>query len=557
MIKDIKLGEVLISGGYITETQLQTALKVQKEYGSQKLLGEVLTELKFVTEEQVLSGLSQKLGLKTIQFSSTDVDVNYVKLLPKEISQKYNLIAIGEEKNGVVVVMNDPLNFYATEDIKLILGRPVIIRLAKLGDIQREIRYWYGELDAQKAATDANVAVDNRSDFKIENLDDTTDETPIVQLVNSTLFKAYTSGASDLHFEAFEDKTIVRIRVDGQMLDFLTLAQSLHQGIVARIKILSGLDIAEKRLPQDGHFHAKLQGIELNVRTSILPTVYGEKIVLRFLGKNTYVDDSDTFGMSKEDVAKFNKILESPYGIIYFTGPTGSGKTTTLYMVLAHLAKQNINIATIEDPVEQNLDRVNQTQTNNTAGLTFAAGLRAILRQDPDVIMVGETRDSETASIAVRSAITGHLVLSTLHTNDSVSAVPRLLDMGVENYLISSSLVGVVAQRLVKKLCTNCRKEYQLTPMQEHLFGYSGTAYKPVGCPECNYTGYKGRRAIHEVLYIDKELRKLIGEGATMDDIYNYVKNVQHLETLKDGLIKLVKNGTTSAQELERLTYFE
>ncbi|MEG2929557.1 MAG: ATPase, T2SS/T4P/T4SS family [Oscillospiraceae bacterium] len=557
MIKDIKLGEVLISGGYITETQLQTALKVQKEYGGQKLLGEVLTELKFVTEEQVLSGLSQKLGLKTIQFSSTDVDVNYVKLLPKEISQKYNLIAIGEEKNGVVVVMNDPLNFYATEDIKLILGRPVIIRLAKLGDIQREIRYWYGELDAQKAATDANVAVDNRSDFKIENLDDTTDETPIVQLVNSTLFKAYTSGASDLHFEAFEDKTIVRIRVDGQMLDFLTLAQSLHQGIVARIKILSGLDIAEKRLPQDGHFHAKLQGIELNVRTSILPTVYGEKIVLRFLGKNTYVDDSDTFGMSKEDVAKFNKILESPYGIIYFTGPTGSGKTTTLYMVLAHLAKQNINIATIEDPVEQNLDRVNQTQTNNTAGLTFAAGLRAILRQDPDVIMVGETRDSETASIAVRSAITGHLVLSTLHTNDSVSAVPRLLDMGVENYLISSSLVGVVAQRLVKKLCTNCRKEYQLTPMQEHLFGYSGTAYKPVGCPECNYTGYKGRRAIHEVLYIDKELRKLIGEGATMDDIYNYVKNVQHLETLKDGLIKLVKNGTTSAQELERLTYFE
>ncbi|MEG0020763.1 MAG: GspE/PulE family protein, partial [Oscillospiraceae bacterium] len=420
---------------------LQTALKTQKEYGGQKLLGEVLTELKFVTEEQVLSGLSQKLGLKTIQFSNTDVDVNYVKLLPKEISQKYNLIAIGEEKNGVVVVMNDPLNFYATEDIKLILGRPVIIRLAKLGDIQREIRYWYGELDAQKAATDANVAVDNRSDFKIENLDDTTDETPVVQLVNSTLFKAYTSGASDLHFEAFEDKTIVRIRVDGQMLDFLTLAQSLHQGIVARIKILSGLDIAEKRLPQDGHFHAKLQGIELNVRTSILPTVYGEKIVLRFLGKNTYVDDSDTFGMSKEDVAKFNKILESPYGIIYFTGPTGSGKTTTLYMVLSHLAKQNINIATIEDPVEQNLDRVNQTQTNNTAGLTFAAGLRAILRQDPDVIMVGETRDSETASIAVRSAITGHLVLSTLHTNDSVSAVPRLLDMGVENYLISSSLV--------------------------------------------------------------------------------------------------------------------
>ncbi|MEG2082408.1 MAG: ATPase, T2SS/T4P/T4SS family, partial [Oscillospiraceae bacterium] len=372
MIKDIKLGEVLIGGGYITEAQLQTALKAQKEYGGQKLLGEVLTELKFVTEEQVLSGLSQKLGLKTIQFSSTDVDVNYVKLLPKEISQKYNLIAIGEEKNGVVVVMNDPLNFYATEDIKLILGRPVIIRLAKLGDIQREIRYWYGELDAQKAATDANVAVDNRSDFKIEDLDDTTDETPVVQLVNSTLFKAYTSGASDLHFEAFEDKTIVRIRVDGQMLDFLTLAQSLHQGIVARIKILSGLDIAEKRLPQDGHFHAKLQGIELNVRTSILPTVYGEKIVLRFLGKNTYVDDSDTFGMSKADVAKFNKILESPYGIIYFTGPTGSGKTTTLYMVLAHLAKQNINIATIEDPVEQNLDRVNQTQTNNTAGLTFA-----------------------------------------------------------------------------------------------------------------------------------------------------------------------------------------
>lgn len=555
MVKNLKLGEVLVEEGYITSDQLKTALDIQKQNKGNKLLGEVLTELGIVSEEQILKGLSKKLGCDIINIEKTDVDIKAVKKVPKNLALKYKLIAIKEDADCVTIVIQNPLNFYAIEDIKLILNKNIEIKIAKSSEIEKAIIYWYSEIEAQTAAKNANISVQRVADFKVEDLEKSDVENPVVSLVNSTLFKAYATGASDVHIEPFEDKTLVRIRVDGQMVDFLTLEQGLNPQIVSRIKILSGLDIAEKRLPQDGHFRAKMQNIELNVRTSIMPTVYGEKAVLRFLNKDTRVDNAETLGMSQEAYRQFAPVLDSPYGMIYFTGPTGSGKTTTLYMVIEKLMGKNVNIATIEDPVERNIPKVNQTQTNNVAGLTFERGLRAILRQDPDVIMIGETRDRETADIAVRSAITGHLVLSTLHTNDSISAIVRLMDIGIENYMISSSLAAVVAQRLVRKVCANCKKVHMITDEEEEALGFSGISYVGAGCPECNYTGYKGRRSIHEVFIVDKEVRKMINMSSPIDDIYRYAIEKQKLRTLKSSLLDLVKEGVTSAEEYRRLTY--
>ena len=323
------------------------------------------------------------------------------------------------------------------------------------------------------------------------DISEAADDTPIVTLLNSTLYKAHAAGASDIHIEPFEETTYFRIRVDGLIVDYLTLSVSLHNSLVARIKILAGMDIAEKRAPQDGHFRAKLQDIEINVRVSSLPTVYGEKIVMRFMGQGGALDNAGTFGMERDDYERVMDILQVPHGVVYITGPTGSGKTTTLYMIMEMLAKRHVNISTIEDPVERNLPRINQTQINPLAGLTFESGLRSILRQDPDIIMIGETRDSETASIGVRAALTGHLVMSSLHTNDSVSAIVRLLDMGVEDYLLANSLVGVVAQRLVKKICPFCREEY--APGENELRMLGGLRPESLargkGCHNCNNTG--------------------------------------------------------------------
>jgi type IV pilus assembly protein PilB len=349
-----------------------------------------------------------------------------------------------------------------------------------------------------------------------------------------------------------------RIRVDGLIVDYLTLSVALHNSIVARIKILAGMDIAEKRAPQDGHFRAKLQDIDINVRVSSIPTVYGEKIVLRFMGQGGALDNAGTFGMETDDYNKMLSVLQVPHGVIYITGPTGSGKTTTLYMIMEMLAKRNVNISTIEDPVERNLARINQTQINPLAGLTFESGLRSILRQDPDIIMIGETRDSETASIGVRAALTGHMVLSSLHTNDSVSAIVRLIDMGVEDYLLANSLAGVVAQRLVKKICAFCVEEYEPGEEEKRLMGryYAPTLARGKGCHNCNNTGYKGRTAVHEILTIDGKIRSMISARASTEDIYAYVREGRKIKFLQESLQKLVSEKKTTIEELLKLTYF-
>jgi len=328
--------------------------------------------------------------------------------------------------------------------------------------------------------------------------------------------------------------------------------------MVARIKILSGMDIAEKRAPQDGHFRAKLDDLELNVRVSSLPTIYGEKLVLRFLSQSSMLDNATTFGMEHDDYEKMISLLQSPHGLIYITGPTGSGKTTTLYMMVEYLSRRNVNIATVEDPVEKTIAKVNQTQINPLAGLTFDTGLRSILRQDPDIIMIGETRDAETARISVRSALTGHLVVSSLHTNDSVSAIVRLLDMGVEDYLLSNSLIGVVAQRLVKKICPFCREEYEATESDIRAMGgiEINQLVRGRGCHNCNNTGYKGRVAVHEILTVDSKIRNMITGSSGLEEIYTYVRENNLMKSLQTSLLKLVRERKTSVEELLKLTYF-
>ena len=551
----IRLGEVLVEYGYITEAQVEQALAYQKQH-KDKRLGEALIEMGYITEAQMLSALAQKLSMRFIPLDTYPIQADCVAKIPKALAQRYNLIAVGTRGNHLVVAMNDPLNFYALEDIKLVTGMLVQVVLASKEAIQRAIEYQYAEVDARSAAAASNIDADSFQSMADQIDLNEDDQTPVVKLLNSLLVRGYTTGVSDIHIEPYETELLVRMRIDGQLIDYVTLQPQLHLPLIARTKILCGMDIAEKRLPQDGHFKNTIEGFEMNVRANVIPTIYGEKAVLRFLNTTATIERADTFGMDEENYQKCLEILQNPHGVIYITGPTGSGKTTTLYLMLERLTKQPINVATMEDPVEKNLPRINQMEVNPQAGLTFEIGLPALLRQDPDVIMLGETRDSQTAQISVRSAITGHLVLSTLHTNDAVSAIVRMEDMGVEPFMVANSLVGVVAQRLAKKLCPSCRYADTPTPEEQDMLGPDVTqVYRSKGCHMCNSTGYKGRVAVHEVITIDKNMRRMISAEQDIDDIYQYVRDNQHATTLRGGLIRLVRNGVTDPSEVVRLTY--
>jgi len=557
--QQLRLGEVLLESGNITEEQLNKALSLQKTSTERKRLGEVLIESGIITEDRLNTALATRLGIKYVPISECPIDLEAVALIPKTVAQKHCLIAISKEQNILHILINDPLNYYALEDVKLISHMPRIeAMICKRDEIIQAIQESYSEIETQKAARGANEAADETSAFTYVDISETADDTPVVTLINSMLQKAHSAGASDIHIEPFEQQTQIRIRVDGQIVDYTSISQSLHSSMVARIKILSNMDIAEKRAPQDGHFRAKLEDLELNVRVSSLPTIYGEKLVLRFLSQSSMLDNATTFGMEQDDYEKMLSLLQSPHGLIYITGPTGSGKTTTLYMLIEYLSQRNVNIATVEDPVEKTIAKVNQTQINPLAGLTFDTGLRSILRQDPDIIMIGETRDAETAAISVRSALTGHLVLSSLHTNDAASAIVRLLDMGVEDYLLSNSLVGVVAQRLVKKICPFCREEYDATDSDFRSMGTNDITRlaRGKGCHNCNNTGYKGRVAIHEILTVDSKIRNLMTTSSGIDGIYSYVRENNLMKSLQTSLLKLVRERITTVEELLKLTYF-
>lgn len=551
-MKNIPIGEVLKQYGYITEEQIQKALEYQKS-NKDKRLGDILIILGFVSESQMLEALGKRLGLKKISFNDIPIDINAVKTIPKQLCLKHNLIPFSKDGGQLKVAINDPLNYYAIEDIRLIANMPIEIYLCEKANIISAIEYNYAEIDARSVAETAKPEV---KEIVADENTSSSDETPVVKLLNSLLVKGYNSNASDIHIEPFEDSTYVRIRIDGMIVDYVKVAKSLHTSIIARTKIMSNLNIAEKRVPQDGHFKTTIEGIELNVRVSVIPTVFGEKAVFRYLTTNTKLDNKEHFGMSVENYEKLNFMLKKPHGIIYITGPTGSGKTTTLYMAIERLSKKPVNISTIEDPVEKNIARINQMQVNIQAGLTFEIGLRALLRQDPDIIMVGETRDAQTASISVSAAITGHLVLSTLHTNDAISTIARLQDMGVDPYLIASSLNGVVAQRLVRKICPNCKKAYTPSENELRLLNINtDKLYKGEGCHICNNTGYKGRQSIHEIVVVDKEIVKMISARTPIENIYDYAVTKLNMKTLFDSMKELVIAGVSTTEELLKLSY--
>ncbi len=550
-MRNMPIGKMLKEYGYITDDQIKQALAIQKQ-DRRKKLGQILVELGYITEKEVLDALGKRMGLQIIQLDTFKIDVKAVAKIPKQLASKYNMIAIAEQSGKLTIAMSDPLNFYAVEDVRQITGMTLEVYLAESADIKKAINLYYSEVGAKVAAEKANISVVPTAP-SVEELEEAEsgDDVPIVKFLNSLLVHGYSTHTSDIHIEPFESKTSVRMRTDGMLVDYLNLSNTIHKQLVARIKIMSGLDIAERRIPQDGHFRNFIDGYDINIRVSILPTIYGEKAVLRYLSTNTKVDHSGHFGMNEENYEKMMKMVRNPNGIIYITGPTGSGKTTTLYMILEHLSQSPVNISTIEDPVERSLPRINQTQVNVLAGLTFEAGLRSLLRQDPDIIMVGETRDGETAQISVRAAITGHLVCSTLHTNDAISSIVRLEDMGVPPYLVANSVVGIVAQRLVKKVCPNCSCEYEPDAVEREAIGPEiSKIVKGQGCHMCNNTGYKGRIAVHEMVLIDKTMKRMITDKAPVDDIYDYAINEQGMKTLKQSALELVKQGVTTVEEM-------
>lgn len=556
-MKSIPIGEVLKEQGYISDAQLNDALETQKKDRS-KRLGQVLIELGLVSEEQMLQALSVKLSQPFVRMNQVNVDIEAARKIPEQLARKYNMIATSITGNILHVITSDPINFYAFEDIRLVTGMDLDVSMALRDEVEAAIEHNYSEVRARAAADVANKETSQFQLSEEEIFDSESDDTPVVKLLNSILLNGFTNNVSDIHIEPFDKETLVRIRIDGMLIDQMKLQKSLHNAIVVRTKILANLDISEKRIPQDGHFVITVNGERMNLRVSIVPTIYGEKIVLRYLNSNTPIDNAKSFGMSEENYEKMNQMMQSPNGIIYVTGPTGSGKTTTLYMIVEKLAKKDVNIVTIEDPVERPLERINQMQVNNVAGMTFESGLRAILRQDPDIIMVGETRDAETASISVRAAITGHLVVSTLHTNDAISTIVRLEDMGIEPYLVSNSVVGIVAQRLVKKVCPHCAKKVEPNEEELKILGKDiKYVYKASGCPVCHQTGYKGRIAVHEMVVVDKNVRKMISDQSDMSDIRNYVKKYQNYHSLFDETLKLVEEGVTTVEELLKISFYD
>jgi type IV pilus assembly protein PilB len=548
-----RTGEILIEFGYITEPQLEAGLEYQRKNDGRRI-GEVLVELGFISEKQKIKALSKKHNLAAADIADISVDGSAVELIPRHIAEKYRILPVRRLGSILTVLTDDPMNLYGFDAVRQVSGMQIEIILSEKMNLMRAIESHYAEAGARQAVISANIHAGKLSE-KLSLLPHE-DNTPIVNLLNRLVIFAYTFNASDIHIEPFEDTTLVRMRQDGNIVDYMTLQKKLHSSLIARIKILSDLDIAERRLPQDGHARMNVNGTAVNIRVSLIPTVFGEKAVLRILDGNTAIDYSGTFGMRRPEYDKFINMLKSPNGLIYLTGPTGSGKTTTLYMVLEHLSAMNLNISTIEDPVEKSIRRVNQMQVNNSAGLTFETGLKALLRQDPDIIMVGETRDPITASISIRAAITGHLVLSTLHTSDACSSVIRLTDMGLEPYLLADSIIGIAAQRLMRKVCINCAAESATTDEEIRLLGaYVPKIKRAVGCHACNYTGYAGRIAIHEIMTVDSNLRRMIAGGASSDKIKEYTVNEQGMLTLKDAAVKNVADGLTTMEEYLKISY--
>lgn len=557
--KKLRLGDLLVQYGIISEDQLHQALKIQRETGAK--IGEALIQLGFVTKQSINEVLEYQLGIPYIHIEEYEIDVNATKTITEEMAKKHILIPVKQTDTEVYVAMADPLNIFAIDDVQIFSGKDVVPLLAEEVNIIRAIEIHYGSQKAMQAAEQFKQerALDLDKEISEEDVQgDMVKSAPIVKLVNTMLEQSVRHRASDIHIEPYEKIIRVRYRIDGRLKQMYEYDNSLLSAIVARVKIIGGMDIAEKRKPQDGRISIVVDKKEYDVRVSSLPTVYGEKIVMRVNSKEGFNKGKAQLGFFPDDLVKFDGILTNPYGIILVTGPTGSGKSTTLYTSLNEINKEDINIVTVEDPVESQIKGINQVQVNPKAGLTFATALRSILRQDPDVIMIGEIRDSETAEIAVKASITGHLVVSTLHTNDAPSSITRLIDMGVEPFLIGASVVGVIAQRLVRVLCPRCKKRMVASENDKLMLGLDTKEeieiYTKVGCHICNETGYTGRIGVYEIMPVTERIRTVINQEGTADDIKK-VALEEGLKTLKNNATRLVLNGTTTVEEMIRIAY--
>ena len=553
----LTLGQILLQKGYVKPQDLKQARELQIANPS-KSLAEILISMNVTTELNILSALSERMGVQLIEGSIFITDTDIIKLVPEKVARKHTIIPYKVDKNKLIVAMRDPSNMDAIEDIKMASGMDVGFVLATAPAINDAIEKYYANVTAQKMADDMTQEEQQENAANALNeMDDRVDSAPIVKMLNTLIQQAYTTHASDIHIEPFRDTVLIRMRIDGALQEYMRISPSAHRNLITRIKILSNMNIAEKRIPLDGRFDYTFEGELIDIRVSTLPTTYGEKAVLRLLGTAMGQDVKLTdLGMLPQNAEKFMRVCEAPNGVVLVTGPTGSGKSTTLYTVLQDLNKPTVNVTTIEDPVEKKVFGINQVQTNHKAGLDFASALRSILRQDPDIVMIGEIRDNETADIAMRAAITGHLVLSTLHTNDAVSTVARLIDMDVPPYLVAAALNGVLAQRLVRKLCPKCKKKIEVTPAQRNILKDPNLTecYGAVGCPNCSFTGYKGRTSIHEVLVVDTGMRELITKNATTEELREYAKKEGMIFMDENVRIK-IREGVTSVDEYMRTIY--
>lgn len=551
----MRLGDLLISAGVIRPEQLNDALAIQKK--TRERLGDVLINNGIITEQQLIEALQMQLGVDFVDLTAVSIPLELARFVPRSIAKKYCVVPVKLQKDELYVAMSDPLNFEAQEEVKSASHKQVVPMIATRRAVEQAIATLYGNEGTARAIEEMKrEAGSNQADIVPVQMSKAVDngaaEAPTIRFVNSVIERAITERASDIHLEPQEGEMVVRMRIDGVLRRIFTVPANLQATVIARLKIMGGMNIAERKIPQDGRAMVTAKDKEIDLRISSIPTIYGEKIVLRLLDKSSGHINRKTIGLEGEDEKKYDRLLKNSSGVILIVGPTGSGKSTTMCAMIQELCSEQTNIMTLEDPVEYNIPGANQCQINEKTGMTFAAGLRSILRQDPDVISVGEIRDGETASIAVRAAITGHLVISTLHTNDAVSTISRLVDIGVEPYMISSALRGVVSQRLVRKICPHCRKAYTPTEEEKRMVGIAEnedvTFYKGEGCQECGRTGYRGRRGVFEILTLDAALRREVANNASSEELTKTALE-NGFVTMKDNCRRLVLEGVTTVAE--------
>ena len=551
-----RLGNILVNAGKITGYQLQEALKSQKAFG--KKLGEILVDNNIITEEDIIEAVEQQTGIKKVDLNTINFDRKAITLIPQNLCDKYVLIPFGFDNNRIKVALSDPLNIFAIDDVSISTGFEIESFISRKDDIKKFIGIYYSSQKVNNAAIQLTKESSKTVKSNKQSIDEFSEvnSAPVVKMVEYLFRNSVEMKTSDIHIEPFEKEIRIRYRIDGKLQTVNTLGIESLAPLITRIKILAGLNIAEKRLPQDGRIMFNVDHNEVDLRVSILPVVNGEKVVIRILNTSGGIINKKQLGMSEDNINRLNRIIGNPHGIILVTGPTGSGKSTTLYSILNELNDNNVNIVTIEDPVEYTMNGINQVTLNEKAGLTFASGLRSILRQDPDIIMIGEIRDEETAEIATRAAITGHLVLSTLHTNDAASSIVRLVDMGIKPYLVSTSVVGVIAQRLVRKICDKCKEAYEASIYEKEILGQDINEnlmlYKGKGCGYCNDTGYSGRIGIYEIMEITRKHREAINIGANSDEIRD-ISISNGMNTLEKECKELVINGLTTIEELSTI----